>query len=373
MSSSTPAGEPGKDVFLTYQPGSGRPFRLGATDAYDACTVLPLSAVREVGIELDPKYDVRQDFMERDAPGDPSQARMLLEGLSNCTWPGVRDQAVILQIFQPPFSHDRDRTSRLEFLERNGAKEESVRGMRVYTNHGGNNDPRSWQVSMFADGYWGLLLLKTTQQSYRGGSPQDVVSKLVDGIVANLQGGPTGPASFGYAPGPYEKFPEPCMLLTRDDFRQLYGVDDVGRVFRGRTAGEQPVTEDKKLLARYVSLTCSRKAMGKTFADDNAPGLEIEFQVAQDVEQAARLEFLECDPSSVGAKQFGPPLAIPTRIGDGSVCMPNRGRPNRRLVFRVGRTMVFMHNWLYADAADLNALAAKLTPLAQTIAGRLKG
>jgi hypothetical protein len=226
---------------------------------------------------------------------------------------------------------------------------------------------------MFADGFWALLLLKTTQQSYRAGSPQDVVTKLVDGIVANLQRGPTGPAGFAYGPGPYDKFPDPCTLFTREDFRQTYGVDDVGRVFRGRTAGDQPVTENDKLLARYVSLTCSRKAMGRTFADDDAPGLEIEFQVAADAEQAARLEFLSCDPRSVGSKHFGPPLAIPTKIGDGRVCMPNEGRPNRRLVFRVGRTMVFMHNWLYADAADLNALAAKLTPIAQTIAGRLKG
>lgn len=373
MSTSARSGEPGKDVFLTYQPGSGRAFRLGATAAYDACTVLPLSAVHEVGIELDPRFDVRHDFMERDAPGDPSQARMLLEGLSNCTWPGVRDQAVILQIFQPPFSHDRDRTSRLEFLERNDAKEESVHGMRVYTNHGGKNDPRDWQVSMFAEGYWALLLLKTTQQSYRAGSPEDVVGKLVDGIVANLQGGPTGPAGFGYGPGPYEKFPDPCTLFTREDFRQTYGVDDVGRVFRGRTAGDAPVTEDNKVLARYVSLTCSRKAMGKTFADDDAPGLEVEFQVAPDAEQAARLEFLHCDPGSIGSKMFGPPLAIPTKIGNGHVCMPNEGRPNRRLYFRVDRTLVFLHNWLYSDAADLNALAAKLTPIAQTIAARLTG
>ena len=50
-------------MFLTYQPGSGRPFRLGATAAYDACTVLPLSAVREVGIELDPYFEMRQALL----------------------------------------------------------------------------------------------------------------------------------------------------------------------------------------------------------------------------------------------------------------------------------------------------------------------
>jgi hypothetical protein len=85
VSTNTSPRAPGKDVFLTYRPGEGRPFRLGATATYDACTVLPLNAVRDVGIELDPYFEARQDFVERDAPGDPSKARMLLEGLSNCT------------------------------------------------------------------------------------------------------------------------------------------------------------------------------------------------------------------------------------------------------------------------------------------------
>jgi hypothetical protein len=365
MPTSTSLNPPGKDVFITHRPGEGTPFRLGATASYDACTVLPLSALREAGIELDPYPEVRQDFMERDAPGDPAQARMLLEGLSNCTWPGIHEQTVTLQIFQPPFSHDRDRTSRLEFLKRNGAKDESVRGLRVFTNHGGNNEPKQWQVSLFADAYWALLLIRTT------GSAQDVVTKLVDGIAANLRRGPTAPATLAYGPSPYKAFPDPCTLFSREDFRQTYGVDDVGRVSRRLTAGDQLLKDDNEKLARYVRITCSRKAMGTTFADDNAPGLEVEFNVFPDADQAARMESARCDPASSAAKVFGPPLAISTKIGDGRACMPNEGRPNRRLTFRAGRTIVLLHNWLYSEATDLNALATKLTPLARTLAARL--
>src|SRR2546421_4116880 len=213
--------------------------------------------------------------------------------------------------------------------------------------------------------------MKTTQKTYPAGGPHDVVTKLVDVTVANLQCGPTGPASFAYGDGPYQGFPDPCTLFTRADFHQLFGVDDVGRVSRALTAGDQPLTEDGKVTARYIRITCSRKAMGNTFADDNAPGLEVEFQVFPDAEQAARMEFARCDPRS-SANPFGPPLAIPTKIGDGRVCMPNEGRPNRRLAFRAGRTIVLLHNWLYSDATDLNVLASKLTPLAQTLAGRLE-
>lgn len=108
----TSTGEPGRDLFLTHQPGSGRPFRLGDTAAFDACTVLPVSAVREAGIEIDPNYQVRHDFMERNAPGDPALAKLNIEGLSNCTWPGIDKQFVTLQIYQPPYSHNRDRSSR---------------------------------------------------------------------------------------------------------------------------------------------------------------------------------------------------------------------------------------------------------------------
>jgi hypothetical protein len=370
IATSTTPSEPGKDLFLTHRPGDGRPLRLGETAAYDACTVLPLRAMREVGIELDPYYQVRQDFMERDASGDPSLARMNLEGLSNCTWPGVDDQHVILQIYQPPYSHDRDRTSRLEFLDRKGAKAESVRGMTSYTVHGGNNDPHQWQVSLFADDYWALLLMKTKHDTYRAGSAQDVVNKLVDGIASNLERGPTGPSTFSYG-GPYADFPDPCTLFTRDDFRQTYGVDDVGRVSRGRTGGDQLLTGDHGERARYIRITCARKALGATFADDNAPGLELELQVFPDPGQAALMEFAVCDPTSSATKVFGPPLPIPTKIGDGRTCMPNEGRPNRRLVFRVGRTVAYLHNWLYTDAADLSTLATKLTPIAHTIASRL--
>ena len=78
-----------------------------------------------------------------------------------------------------------------------------------------------------------------------------------------------------------------------------------------------------------------------------------------------------CTLFTKDGRMFGPPIDIPTRIGDGRVCMPNTGRGNRRLVFRVGRTVVYLHNWLYADATDLNALTAELTPVARSIAARL--
>jgi hypothetical protein len=149
-------------------------------------------------------------------------------------------------------------------------------------------------------------------------------------------------------------------------------VDDVGRVHRGLTGGDQLLEGDRdRERARFVRLTCGRKALGRRFADEEAPGLEVTFDVFPDAEQAALMEFGVCDLASSATKVFGPPLAIPTKIGDGRVCMPNEGRPNRRLAFRAGRTVVYLHNWLFADAADLNALAAKLTPTAQTIAERL--
>lgn len=362
--------QPGKQVFLTHEPGAGPPFRLGATAAYDACTVLPVSAIREVGIELDPYYQVTHEHMERDAPGDPSLAHLNIEGLSNCTWPGADDEWAILLIYQSPYSHDRDRTIRLEQLGRRGASEESVRGLRVFTVHP-KDDPTEWQVSLFADNYWASLLLKTKRDSYKAGSPQDVITALTDVVAANLERGPTGPATLSYGDGPYAGFPEPCALFTREDFKLTHGVDDVGRVSRGLTGGDQLLTGDRGERARYIRITCARKALGKQFEDLDAPGLEVEFNVYPDAEQAAFGEFVTCDPTSGAAKVFGPPLAVSAKIGDGRVCMPNEGRPNRRLVFRVGRTEVYLHNWLYADAADLNALAAKLTPAAQAIAARL--
>jgi hypothetical protein len=363
---STPVGEPGEDLFLTQKPGKGRPFRLGATATYDACTVLPMSAVRQAGIELDTPsgYQVVHTFIERDAPGDPSQAAPNIDGLSRCVWFGVNHQLVALDIYQLPFNDDRDRAIRLENLESHGSKPESVRGMRTFTCHpcGINKDSQEWQVSLFADNYWAVLTLTTAQ---------DVATKLVDGIVANLLPGPTGPSSFAYS-GPYDGFPDPCALFTRDDFRRTYGIDDTGRVERWLTAGDQDLEDDNHQLTRYIRANCKRKAIGKTFDDQSAPGLDVEFDVAPAAEQAAVLEGAVCDPKSSAGNVFGPPLTISTKIGDGRVCMPNEGRPNRRLVFRAGRTVVYLANWLYTDAASLNALAEKLTPIAQTIATRLR-
>lgn len=364
------ANQPGKDVFLAHKPGTGEPFKLGSTAAFDACTVLPLSAVTDVGIDLDPYYMVMHEHLERTAETNASSATMDLEGFANCTWTGVERQFVTLSIYQPPYSNDRDRTSRMDFLKRKGAKEESVRGMKKYTVHGGDNDPKDWQVTLFADDYWALLVMKTEKKSYRGGSPEEVVNTLTDGIAENLQRGPTAPATFSYG-GPYAGFPDPCALFTREDFRTTHGVDDIGRVTRGVTGGDQGLTGDKGERARYVMIKCDRRSLGKGYSDTDAPALEVEFKVFPDAEQAGLGEFGTCDPASSATKVFGPPLEIKTKIGDGRVCMPNEGRENRRLVFRAGRTVVYLHNWLYADAKDLNALAAKLTPAAQAIAARL--
>lgn len=245
-----------------------------------------------------------------------------------------------------------------------------MRGLRSYVAHGKYGDPKDWQVSLFADGYWAMLLLNTPYDAYRAGSPRDVVDALVDGIAQNLLRGPTAPSTFAYTE-PYAGIPHPCQLFTREDFRQTYGMDDVGRVATGLTGGDQLLEGDNGERARFVRLTCGRKAPGKTFADPDAPGLEVEFNVYPDAEQASLGEFGMCDPESSATKVFGPPHPIATRIGDGRVCMPDVGRENRRLVYRVGRTVVLLHNWLYADARDLDALAAKLTPVGHTIAARL--
>lgn len=362
--------EPGKDIFLAHQPGTGPPLRLGATAAYDACTVLPVSAVRDIGIELDPYFMVMHDHLERDTPTDATAAMTDLKGFTNCTWTGVDKQFVTLKIYQPPYSDDRDRTGRLEFQQRQGAKEESVRGLKKYTVHGGNNDPKDWQVTLFADDYWAQLTMMTKHDTYRAGSPQDVVDTLIDGIAENLLRGPTAPSTFSYS-GPYAGFPDPCTLYTREDFRATHGVDDTGRVTRGVTGGDQELRGDSGERARYIRISCDRRALGKGFSDPDAPALKVEFHVYPDAEQASLGDFGMCDPKSSGAKVFGPPLEIKTKIGDGRVCMPNIGRDNDPLVFRAGRTLVYLYNWLLAEAKDRNALAAKLTPAAQAIAARL--
>jgi hypothetical protein len=372
-SSPSTRGGPGAGILLSHRPGAGRPFRLGDTAAFDACAVLPMAAVREAGIDIDPgeSQQVRQDVMERDAGGEPGKSRMLLEGLSNCAWPGVNGQLVVLQMYQPPYSDDRDRTGRLDFLRRKGAKEERVRGLRVFTNHGGDNDAHDWQVSLFADGYWALLLVKTTRSSYSAGSPGEMVGALADRVAENLQRGPTGPSTFTYS-GRYADVPDPCTLFTRDDFRRFYGVDDEGRVSLRRTVGEQLLTGDRPgERATYIETSCARKGVGHTFADDDAPGLEVRFQFFPDAEQAALMEYGACDPASSG-QIFGPPYPVAAKIGDGRACLPNINRePNRPLVFRAGRTVVWLTNWLYSDTRTPDALAARLTPVAQTIAGRL--
>lgn len=367
---------PGKDLFVTHQPGSGTPFQLGNTAAYDACTVLPMSKIQDAGLELDPYYLITHDYMERNAPGDDSQAQINLEGLSNCSWWVVGDQDVTLQIYQPPFSHPSDREDRLDFQDRSGATERSSHGLQIFTMHGGDNDPTQWQVSLFAKDYWALLLLKLTEDSYSTGSPEEVVNTLVDGVAQRLAAGPTGPANFGYGGPFYADFPHPCSLFTREDFQQTYGEDDTGRVSEGFTGGDQGLdgtVDGAHPPARYIRTTCGRKALGQTLDDTAAAGLEVEFHVFPDAEQAGTEEYVYCDPASDAADVFGPPKPINAAIGDGSVCMPDFGRDNRSLVYRKGRTIVLLNNWLYEDARDLDALAAKLTPVARTIADRLPG
>jgi hypothetical protein len=373
-----PGNEPG--VLLHQQAGTGPAVSVNQTPVFSACDVLPLNVVEAAGIRMDPQYTVFDFGADHDTTATPSTFDAFIygggqagTGISNCDYPGLNQKDLIApELYQAPQDVARTSQEFLQYAADEGGTQRTDRGYAVWTVPN-KTDANSWQVGIIGQRNWVNLVIGLNGGSYHGRTPQQVLDGFVSTIVTNLATGPTAPARYSYDK-PYAGVPDPCTLFTNDEFRSLTAADSL-LVNRTLQFGEREVDPDPGVglpNAHYLVTGCERNTLSSITenyqSDGPGFGLNAAFDIYRTVDEAKTGEYVECDPRSSAAKVFGPSIQEDVKIGDGRVCYPNEGGRQWRLVFRSGRTVVFLSNIAVTSTGPLDQQARAFVPVGQRIA-----
>ncbi|HEX4725659.1 MAG TPA: hypothetical protein VH333_24320 [Pseudonocardiaceae bacterium] len=382
VSSHPPAGQPDDEpgVLLRQQVGTGPAVSVNQTPVFNACDVLPLRVVEAAGIRMDPQYTVFDFGADHDTTVTQSTFGAFIytggqagTGISNCDYPGLDQKDLISPaLYQAPQDVAQTSQQFLQYAADEGGSHRTEGGYAVWTVPN-KTDANSWQVGIIGKQNWVNLVIGLNGGSYHGHTPQQVLDGFVSTIVTNLAKGPTAPATYSYAK-PYAGVTDPCVLFTNDEFRSLTAADSL-LVNRTLQFGEREVDPDAGVGlsdAHYIVTGCERNTLSSITenyqSDGPGFGLKVDFDVYRSVDEAKTGEYVECDPRSSAAKVFGPSIQEDVKIGDGRVCYPNEGGRQWRLVFRSGRTVVFLSDIAVTTTGPLDQQARAFVPVGQRIA-----
>lgn len=375
---SQPDNEPG--VLLSQRAGTGPAVSVNQTPVFSACSLLPLSVVEAAGIRMDPQYTVFDFGADHDTTAPQSTFGPFIytggqagTGISDCDYPGLNQKDLIApELYQAPQDVAKTSQEFLQYASDEGGTHRTDRGYAVWTVPS-KDHADSWQVGIVGQQDWVNLVISLNGGSYHGHTPQQVLDGFVSTIVTNLTKGPAAPATYSYAK-PYATVKDPCTLFTNDEFHSLTAADSL-LVNRTLQFGEREVDPDPGVglsNAHYLVTGCERNTLSSITenyqSDGPGFGLKADFEIYRSVDEAKTGEYVECDPRSSAAKVFGPSIQENVRIGDGRVCYPNEGGRQWRLVFRSGRTLVFLSDIAVTSTGPLDQQAHAFVPVGQQIA-----
>lgn len=363
-----------KKPILKQQPGQGSPLNYGSTPAYDACTVLPMTSLRNYGFELDYTQYVNHEFLERTVSAAAAQ-RGANPDLSHCVYYVAADsgstEVISLGVAQRPHNIDADLDISRRQATRKGAQPHDDQGFQVAVTQEDNHGSKEWVATLSRDDLVATLFLSLKQETRKGKPVKDIIDQLIHDVATNLAKGQTAPSRFSFQ-GSFRNVKSPCQLLGADEFQQTYGASDSGRVREQYSNGEIMVAEYDGTQTYHVKTSCRRDILGNPL-DADFKSVTITLGTYPDEASAKYAEFDSCDPKASSASvPSGPPIKIDTKVGDGITCF-HRSDPLKLYSFRVGNTWVEIADRNRADTqAQVDQLARMLTPLAQKIAAKLR-
>lgn len=365
-----------KGVLLKQQAGKGEPQSYGSVPVYDACTVLPLKALTDLGLE----HGDQTDFSARSAVTSLHLAESVstsnsvsgvgvLDGISKCTY-SIGGEYLSLDIYQPPFNKEETLQKQREVPTNQGGQYRTEQGVPLAVWQG----PSGWyflidKKDMVVQGY-----LPLEQANYGNHSLEQLTEEVAKQVISNLSKGPTAPAQYPYDE-PYQDIPDPCQVVSAEAFRQSFKEPASGQIEAKYYAGEFQVTNFGITSIPNITTTCKRSNLvpsGETNSDYRS--VDVTFSHYRD-EKWAKSDYKVCDPNAPSS-DLRKPLALDMKIGDGPVCLTKKNdpsNPHNLYNFRVSKTIVQMETSRDdPDNADPQKLAQKLEPLAQAIAENLK-
>ncbi len=365
----------GEQNLLTQHPG-GAPVTLGGVPMYNACALLPESAIAAAGLRLHRYQRSGGTHLSRDTTDpallagdgtDTSRCSYHLEPPDGITETEEDDLSgytagwVGVTVEQAPFSDAgpygslRDRTE--DYAEK-GIQPAPAGGVLWYQDtspHVAEDDPTFYLFRPDATDTLVTLYLSDFPESYAGRSRERIAEGLVAVVATNLDAGPRGAVRYGYA-APYEDLRHACDVFTPDLFEYHQGEPDSGFVSADYSRGEQSFNEMGVVLGLHVESSCERVTAAKANRSWTGVGITVTFEYYRDRPQAERSLISLCRATDEKPDS----VVVEHRIG-AATCL----FAGDTLLFNTGRYNV----WVRVDPA---APVERLVPLADRIADRLR-
>ncbi|MFI6031598.1 hypothetical protein [Amycolatopsis magusensis] len=360
-----PPGAPGARVLppadqvvphqvVRHIPGNGQPARFGGTPLFDACTVLPLTALPSTGFTLEagPSNSADIEFARvlGDASHDPGAVTASSSrGVSQCAYPGDNANSVRLHIYQPPYDQPKWRTDSERVLRDRGAVEGQAHGLRTQI----AQDPKTgmeayWDANIYGPDVFASVMLRQSETD-RAAAGQ-IMTAVVDRVAQGLVAGPTAPGSFHYI-GQWDQVKAPCEAFRAEDFEKIVGVvpdvrpDERYSLIEAVTLPESTMAQVPMVHVKGECTHRNQSAANSGTGSTPAQSMTVKLSTFLTPEMAANANDYDCDPGNKHRHPYGPPKRIPFTAGDGASCLINMADHQAPMAFKAGRTTVRVSMW----------------------------
>ena len=349
-------------VLLRQIPGEGPPPSFGGTPIYDACSLVTIDSLTQLGVTLNHDRVVMHDYLDGDVPPEAAFEQSG-DFVSGCSYGLSNSNVLLVSVYQTPHISPKDLDFQIGRPERAGAPTRAEDGLSIaHVELDDSVEIRLWRP--------GLLVVVTLQTDKPGPygplDAQTFATRLETIAKTALSRGPTAPMRHVHT-SLLDKVKHPCEVASTEVFLASFPSRSAAAVqtqFHPK-ASLTPMERHPESALQGAS-SCSRHNIVPRGTTNKAEYRELDLKVTVwDKAQAATdLNAYLCDPAD--RHPFGPPVAVSPSVGTGQTCLTDT-RIDWVLNFLVDNVNVSLQGGALTTGPPTRQRRDELLPAAQAI------
>lgn len=353
---------PDRIAVFDQSPGQGTPHTYGGTVLYDACEILPLEALPKLGLAITPELVVIHQYFDGDVPAPAIVKQDALARSSSCTYGVPNGARVSVDMYQPPFSDDRQMEANRPDPEDGPISTDRKFDVITYR----DDRVEQWVTTISRPHLIVEAQVHDPTGDISGWDGRAIAEALRGPLVSRTLAGPAPHRLPSYNSG-YEGAKNPCDAFPPSALEAAFHKPAAPHAVAVFQVGDSIMYEFDGSVAFRIDASCTRHSLvdeGRLAPDYVESKLGTSYW--QDERGAETRQQAECRDTVLGIK----PIPVSLRIGDGPVCIKEVGKKAYTLHFKVGRTTATLSARGGVD--DPQQETQRLAPMAEQIAESLR-
>jgi len=346
------------EMVLRQVPGDDEPRKFGGTAVYDACSMITISQLADLGVSLATDGSVTHEHLDSDVAAGDAVPQDSTDSVSYCYYPLVNGNSLTVSVHQTPFNNAADlQTERA----RSGVAPRVENGLSLAQWH--DEDVEAQLIDIWRPD----LLIEVTVGTNRPGpygtmDAKTLATKLEPLVTTAIAKGPTAPMRHVYT-GPLSEVRHPCEVANTTAFRRAFPSH----------AGAAAMVEadfypDMSNFGgeREGLMSCTRNNIVPNGSLNQAEyrELHVAMSVAETLQAASTNNTALCTVST--SSSVIEVVAVSPSVGTGRTCLMRIGT-DWELKFQLNQVNISIRGPL-ADSPTADERRSQLLPAAQAIA-----